>query len=334
MDATIFDGESTKPCSVADAQAAANQPGISWIDVRLDGTTAPDLAAASGLLAAVGIDPDEVHQHLNAGVGADFSLTSADAHGIFWLDDNDGTPSQQGYFSWTQMRMVTVRAGGDAAVAQVRARIGDRAQVLKSSPSTLPGVVLQLLLATVQVGVTASMIEVGALDMEVIATTKPNENQVQQLSALRTQTANLCMRFPMYQVNVQAALIDPGTVAGLDAAGMAQLQQFQASVQATTGLIGNLIDAIKSTAQDIQAQVSAWQGARINVLTIVTMIFLPITFLTGYFGMNFTWLDNQLDSLWVWLLLGVAFPALLVVVSAVLLKSGGYTLPHLRRRKA
>ena len=91
--------------------------------------------------------------------------------------------------------------------------------------------------------------------------------------------------------------------------------------------------AIRNAAQDIQAQVSAWQGSRINVLTIVTMIFLPISFLTGYFGMNFTWLENQLDSFWMWMLLGVALPILLVVAGVLLLASGGYTVPKLLKRK-
>ena len=122
-------------------------------------------------------------------------------------------------------------------------------------------------------------------------------------------------------------------MAGLDPAGMSQLQQYLASVQSTNGLIDNLADSIRNAAQDIQAQVSTWQGNRINVLTIVTMIFLPISFLTGYFGMNFTWLDDQLDSFWIWVLLGVGLPILLVVVCVVLLATGGYTVPRLLRRK-
>lgn len=109
---------------------------------------------------------------------------------------------------------------------------------------------------------------------------------------------------------------------------MAQMQQFLTAVQGTSGLIGTLDDGIRNAAQDIQAQVSNWQGHRINVLTIVTMIFLPISFLTGYFGMNFTWLDDQLDSFWSYLLLGVVLPIALVLASVVALASNGYTVPR------
>jgi magnesium transporter len=189
------------------------------------------------------------------------------------------------------------------------------------------------MLATVQRGLTELMIQVGALDMQILVTSTPKADQSNALTALRQRFSDIALRFPMYMVNVQAALIDPVPIDGLDDAGMAQLQRFLTSAQATGGLIGNLAEAIKSATQDLQAQVSAFQGARINVLTIVTMIFLPISFLTGYFGMNFTWLDNQLDSYWVWMGLGVGLPILLVVLSVVSLARSGYTLPRAFTRR-
>ena len=99
------------------------------------------------------------------------------------------------------------------------------------------------------------------------------------------------------------------------------------------GLEEATASAVRNAAQDIQAQVQNFQGQRINVLTIVTMIFLPITFITGYFGMNFTWLDDQLNSWASWFILGLLLPILLVIVSSLALASGGYTMPRLIRRR-
>jgi len=329
VDATLFDGSTTTPCSAEQATAAANQPGIAWIDVRLQGN---DEAEAASMLTAVGIDPNAAHQVLTQGLGTEFEMTPTTVHGVCWIDDGDGSPSVQVFFTWNQNRLVTVRSGGDAAITQIRSLVTQRQAVLTADPSTLLGVVLQLMLATVQRGLTRTMIDVGALDMEIIATSTPQKDQTERLNTYRTAFAPLALRFPMYLVNVQASLIDPGTVAGLTSAGMAQMQQFLASAQGTNGLIDSLADAIRNAAQDIQAQVGTWQGNRINVLTIVTMIFLPITFLTGYFGMNFAWLENQLNSFWMWVLLAVALPILLVVGCIALLASGGYTVPRLRRK--
>jgi hypothetical protein len=330
VDATIFDGSTTKPCTVAEAQAAANQPGISWIDIRLQGG---DEDAAASMLQAVGIDPSASHEVLAHGLGTDFTVTPTSVNGVCWIDDGDGSASVQVYFTWNQQRLVTVRSDGDAAVAQIRSLVSERVAVLTQDPSTLLGVVLQLMLATVQRGLTRTMIGIGSLDMEIIATDTPQKAQTQTLNGYRTAFAPLALRFPMYLVNVQASLIDPGSVAGLNQAGMAQMQLFLTSAQSTNGLIDNLAAAIRNAAQDIQAQVSTWQGNRINVLTIVTMLFLPISFLTGYFGMNFTWLEDQLDSFWSWMLLGVGLPVLIVVGSLAMLATSGYTVPRLRRRR-
>jgi magnesium transporter len=49
-------------------------------------------------------------------------------------------------------------------------------------------------------------------------------------------------------------------------------------------------------------------------LTVVATIFLPLTFLTGFFGMNFAWMVGQVDSALAFWLLGVGTPVLGVAV--------------------
>lgn len=233
------------------------------------------------------------------------------------------------------MRLLAVRRGGDAATAQIRQRITERVNVLDQEPSTLLGIVLPPMLATVQRGLTQTMNGVGSLDLEIIATAKPRAQQPEAHNQYRAVFQPVALRFPMYLVNLQAALIDPGPVAGLDAAGMAQLQQFETAAVSTGGPIDTLVGAVRNAAQDIQAQVGNWQSDRINVLTIVTMIFLPISFLTGHFGTSFTWLDDQLDSFSAWIVLGVALPLVLVAGSVPLLNSSGYRIPmRCRGRRA
>ena len=62
------------------------------------------------------------------------------------------------------------------------------------------------------------------------------------------------------------------------------------------------------------------QGEQINRLTIVSIIFLPISFLTGFFGMNFNWMADNLGSLWAFLTLGVLLPLVSAGVTGLWLR--------------
>jgi magnesium transporter len=59
-------------------------------------------------------------------------------------------------------------------------------------------------------------------------------------------------------------------------------------------------------------------------LTTVATIFLPLTFLTGFFGMNFGWLVNHINSAESFLILGVGGMIVPLIIAAVLLLRAGY----------
>jgi magnesium transporter len=59
-------------------------------------------------------------------------------------------------------------------------------------------------------------------------------------------------------------------------------------------------------------------------LTIVATIFLPLTFATGFFGMNFGWMVRHINSAETFFVLGVAGMVLPLVAAAVLLVRAGY----------
>lgn len=325
MQVTIFDGSSMSAGTPAQAVAAMNDANVpvTWVDMRLHH---PGEDGGNTLISQFGIDPDLIHRMLTSDLELGFRLSPTEIHGVAWLDDNNGTPATQVVFHWTKTGLVTVRLGGDIAIQHVRDRLLERAETIRTRPSRLVGDVLQLMMATLQRGLTEMAVSVGNLDLEIIQTTKPNSNQSQELAQYRSRFQPLALRFPVYLVNIETALIDPPAVAGMDAQGLAALSHYADDTRSTRNIINSVSSGIRDAAQDLQAQVSTWQGNRINSLTVVTVVFLPASFLTGYFGMNFNWMVNHLGSLAMYLTFGVVLMVAVVTLSVVILVRGGYSL--------
>jgi magnesium transporter len=55
-------------------------------------------------------------------------------------------------------------------------------------------------------------------------------------------------------------------------------------------------------------------------LTIVATIFMPLTFIVGFFGMNFTWMVRHITGFWPFFLLAVATEVVVVVAMLIVFR--------------
>jgi magnesium transporter len=92
--------------------------------------------------------------------------------------------------------------------------------------------------------------------------------------------------------------------------------------------LNRLVDAIDAASDSMAQLVDLRLNETIYWLTVVATIFLPLTFLTGFFGMNFGWLVRRIDTVAAFALLGVGLPLLLGVLTYFVIQRRGSPVPR------
>ena len=72
--------------------------------------------------------------------------------------------------------------------------------------------------------------------------------------------------------------------------------------------VSRLLAAIDAAANGMGMLLDLQLNQRAYLVSVVATIFVPLTFVTGFFGMNFGWMIDHLDSPFAFWLLGIAVP--------------------------
>lgn len=84
-------------------------------------------------------------------------------------------------------------------------------------------------------------------------------------------------------------------------------------VMALRDVLATILQANMAVISNQQNEISVRQNETMKTLTLVATIFLPLTFITGFFGMNFGWMVGHITSFWVFAVYGLGS----LLVSAV-----------------
>jgi magnesium transporter len=159
------------------------------------------------------------------------------------------------------------------------------------------------------------------------------ELALQGLQVISTDAGNARVRMgPLRAINVRLSsmrrLIGPqrgiferiseeiGQVKGLDADSERYFERIY-------GQLNRLINGIDAAANSMATLIDLRLNETMYWLTVVATIFLPLTFITGFFGMNFAWMITRIDTLSAFLLLGVGSPLLGAVLTYMVIQRRG-----------
>jgi magnesium transporter len=76
-------------------------------------------------------------------------------------------------------------------------------------------------------------------------------------------------------------------------------------VAALRDVLGTVLQANMAVISNQQNEISVRQNETMKQLTLVATIFLPLSVITGFFGMNFGWLIGRITSFWVFAVYGL-----------------------------
>ncbi len=93
---------------------------------------------------------------------------------------------------------------------------------------------------------------------------------------------------------------------------------FSSRVSRLHGMVNSLLDYTVQIRDTYQSRLDVKQNHIMTVLTIVTTVFMPLTLIVGWYGMNFRYMP-ELESVWGYPIV-IAASALIVIISLVFFK--------------
>jgi Mg2+ and Co2+ transporter CorA len=286
-----------------------------WLDVSVG-----DETMRTGILAQLGLDASDLSWALRFGQTAGMVIDRRGLRAVTWLAEPPGNATEV-HVLCAQRCVLTVWSGDPAALAEARAHFADRAAELSKSRFQAAAIVLQLLLGTLNEAISSLDTRLHEVRQQLQPGTAAVEfaTVAHQLERVQSRWAE----FDRYSSAVRSAMVAVEAVPGMDARGAAELNDYADQVANTEQRLHARNQWRSSILHDYAAAIAQRQGNQINRLTLVSLIFLPITFLTGFFGMNFGWMNERIGSAPAFVALGLGLPALSVVLTVLWLRRRG-----------
>ncbi|HSE81144.1 MAG TPA: magnesium transporter CorA family protein [Gaiellaceae bacterium] len=236
-----------------------------------------------------------------------------------WSPDDDGLVEVHCFYA--ERHLVTVHRDPSPTLDALRAKLERDPDRFPEGPLLLHGVIDRLVDDLVP-ALQQLDEQLDAIEERVFA--RPTHEQLEEIFRIKRQLIHL-----RRVIVPQRELLARVTGGVVELPGMTieaerhfrdvydQLVRLAEEIDGDRELANSAIDAYLSTA-------SNRLNATTKQLTVIATIFLPLSFLTGFFGQNFTWMVGEVSSFEAFLVFGIGLEVLLVIALVVLFRVRGW----------
>ena len=313
--ATIVSARSIqRAATTADLRKFVETGRFFWLDI-----VGSDEAVRATFLRELGLkDADNVWIQRLGQTGR-MTIGQEVLHTVTWLSEVSLSLTEIHLLA-SRKCILTVWTGDASALNEIRAQFAERAEELEKSPYQAAAIVLQLLLGTLDQATSA--IDVRLQEFREQLKRNPTTIDLTMLTGRLQRLRSAWSAIDRYSTTVRSAIVGIEAL-GIDQRAAAELNNYADQVDDIEHRLHERYQWWTDILQSYATEIAKRQGEQINRLTIVSLMFLPITFLTGFFGMNFDWMINTLGSPAAFFLLGILLPTASVIVTVLWLKRRG-----------
>ncbi|HKD20082.1 MAG TPA: magnesium and cobalt transport protein CorA [Thermoanaerobaculia bacterium] len=221
--------------------------------------------------------------------------------------------------------VIAVRHGAASDPIRTRLRVEKHPELLKVGPAAIVWGILDMVVDDYEPVVEALEGEIEDVERAIFA---GREDLTERIYTLKTEINELYRALhpllaPLEAMERGEFQTDPGLrryfrdvadhVRRLQDEVIAQREQLAAVLEANLSLISLR-----------QNEISAQQNQVVKQLTLVATVFLPLAFVTGFFGQNFGWMVHNINSLADFLIIGIGALLISAVALYAWFRQGGY----------
>jgi magnesium transporter len=152
----------------------------------------------------------------------------------------------------------------------------------------------------------------------------PKESQLADLFALKREIVTMRKMVTPQRDMVSTMMAQVVTIPGMTAESERYVRDLYDHLIRISDMVDSYRDLLSGSLDAYMSMVSNRLNDVMKQLTIIATVFLPLSFLTGFFGQNLGWMANRIGSLTAFLVFGIGIEVLAVIALFVMFRRRGW----------